>query len=769
MDFSLQKQPGAVKNRCLLFLFLLAGGLRAQAPDSIKTVELSPVNFSSFRKTGAPESLPVAGSYFPAATIEKNAMDALSKLTGGTPNFYMPGYGAKLTSAIYIRGVGSRMNDPAVGLYVDNIPYLDKSMYDFDCYGLAGMEVLRGPQGALYGRNTMGGIISIYTPSPLLQQGTAFSLLFGNGNTLHANFAYSAKPGENTGVAAAMSYRTSGGFFTNRFANTPAGTLESFALRLRVDRQISNRWLLNYIISGENSRQNGYPYGLVTAEGRAGDHICYNEESYYLRRWLVNSLYVQYRGAGYTVESATSHQYFDDAMQMDQDFRPDSLFTLEQQQQQHGFTQEVIARSTGTKKYQWLFGAFGFYKGLRTDAPVTLKKDFFNRLIFSQIPPGAPVSLWAVEDCYSSGHYRTPSFGLSLFHQSTFRHFLFDRLTATAGLRVDYEKISIRHATHAQDFPVQGKMTLRPPIPAIPLDYRISVNISGEDAQSFLQLSPKFTLQYEPASGNRIYTSVSRGYRTGGYNFQLFSDVLQRELETLARTPETQTKDLAADASLIAYRPEYSWNYEAGAHGAFFQNRLQADVALFCIASRDRQITQFVPGGLGRMMKNAGRSQSYGAEVTLKYAVNDFSAAVNYGYTHATFTQYSDSVKTGNRWTQVDYKGKYIPFVPQHTLSASAEYVFQLRHCWLESLTVSAGYMGLGKIYFTENNDAIQHFYHLLDASVTAEKNKFSLSLWGKNITNETYNLFFFHGINGNSFAQQGLPLQFGVTLRKKL
>jgi hypothetical protein len=76
--------------------------------------------------------------------------------------------------------------------------------------------------------------------------------------------------------------------------------------------------------------------------------------------------------------------------------------------------------------------------------------------------------------------------------------------------------------------------------------------------------------------------------------------------------------------------------------------------------------------------------------------------------------------------------------------------------------------VGVGKIYFTESNDAAQSFYGLLDASVTAEKNKFALTIWGKNIMNTTYNLFYFHGLNNASFAQQGLPVQFGITLRKK-
>jgi outer membrane receptor protein involved in Fe transport len=335
---------------------------------------------------------------------------------------------------------------------------------------------------------------------------------------------------------------------------------------------------------------------------------------------------------------------------------------------------------------------------------------------------------------------------------------------------LDYEKISIDHFTYAHDFPIQGTMTMpRPPYTVVPLDYRVGVNISGEDAQSFFQFSPKFTLNYELAADSRVYASVSRGYRAGGYNFQLFSDVLQSELETLAHTPKTQMRDTTPDAGLISYKPEYSWNYEAGARAAFFQNRVQAAVSLFYIDSRDQQITQFVSSGLGRVMKNAGRSQSHGVEASLKGSFNDFSAVVNYGYTHATFLQYSDSVSAGNQRTAVDYRGKYIPFVPRHTLSVSAEYAFRFRHSWLERLTVSAQYTGLGKIYFTEDNDAAQDFYGLLDASVTAEKNKFSLTIWSKNITNATYNLFYFNGINSNSFAQQGLPLQFGVTLRKRM
>ena len=108
--------------------------------------------------------------------LQDNGVTSVKNLTSLVPNFYMPDYGSKLTSAIYIRGIGSRINTPAIGLYVDNVPYLDKSAFDFNLYDIERIDVLRGPQSTLYGRNTMGGLIRVYTRNPFRHQGTHLSL-----------------------------------------------------------------------------------------------------------------------------------------------------------------------------------------------------------------------------------------------------------------------------------------------------------------------------------------------------------------------------------------------------------------------------------------------------------------------------------------------------------------------------------------------------------------------------------------------------------------
>ena len=100
--------------------------------------------------------------------IERNQVVSLQDAAMQVPNLHIPSYGSKMTSSIYMRGLSSRIDHPAVGMYVDNVPYLNKNGFDADLWDIMRIEVLRGPQSTLYGRNTTGGIINIYTLSPMV-------------------------------------------------------------------------------------------------------------------------------------------------------------------------------------------------------------------------------------------------------------------------------------------------------------------------------------------------------------------------------------------------------------------------------------------------------------------------------------------------------------------------------------------------------------------------------------------------------------------------
>jgi outer membrane receptor protein involved in Fe transport len=220
-------------------------------------------------------------------------------------------------------------------------------------------------------------------------------------------------------------------------------------------------------------------------------------------------------------------------------------------------------------------------------------------------------------------------------------------------------------------------------------------------------------------------------------------------------------------ASVTTYDPEYSWNYEVGGHLRFADGRVGVDFAAFWIECRDQQLTVFPDGdATGRMMSNAGRSRSRGAEISASWdmlrlmSMSHLRLMANYGFTHAEFIEYDDFVNG----EAVSYAGNYLPYAPKHTASVGLVY-----SCWiggrvLDEITVSASWQGAGKIYWNEANTLSQNFYSQLNASLELRKGNFSLGLWGKNLTNTEFNTFYFRSV-GNDFISPGKPIRWGISL----
>ena len=177
---------------------------------------------------------PLSATVIKLGEIERKQVASLSDMASLTPNLYIPQYGSKMTSSIYVRGLGSRIDHPAVGLYVDNVPFLNKNGFDSDLWDIMRMEVLRGPQSTLYGRNTVGGIISIYTLSPMVYQGVRLQAGYSSGNTYNFKGSVYAKPGEKFAFSIGANYRKSDGFFTNATTGENVDWEEGSSVRARL-------------------------------------------------------------------------------------------------------------------------------------------------------------------------------------------------------------------------------------------------------------------------------------------------------------------------------------------------------------------------------------------------------------------------------------------------------------------------------------------------------------------------------------------------------
>ncbi|MDL2322578.1 TonB-dependent receptor, partial [Bacteroidales bacterium OttesenSCG-928-A17] len=186
------------------------------------------------------------------------------------------------------------------------------------------------------------------------------------------------------------------------------------------------------------------------------------------------------------------------------------------------------------------------------------------------------------------------------------------------------------------------------------------------------------------------------------------------------------------------------------------------DVAAFLINVEDIQITDFVESGQGRIVKNAGKARSMGAELSLTAIfTNELRLALNYGFTQAKFTDYQ--IKKGDVIVN-DYNDKYIPFAPQNTFSANAIYNKRFQNQWIDGFSIQAQYNAAGKIYWTEENDVTQDFYGVLNLKAGITKDIWNLSFWTQNTLDTEYAAFYFESM-GRNLAQRGRPFTCGVDL----
>ena len=174
-------------------LLLLASAAAARtagsdgpAPDTETAdtvIVVDKVQVTAIKQGMVLRSQPVAATIVGSRAIERERIGALKHLSQQVPNFYVPDYGSRMTSSIYVRGLGARIDQPVMGLNIDNVPVLNKDNYDMELADAERIEVLRGPQSTLYGRNTMGGVINVYTLSPLAYEGIRLSAEYGSGDS----------------------------------------------------------------------------------------------------------------------------------------------------------------------------------------------------------------------------------------------------------------------------------------------------------------------------------------------------------------------------------------------------------------------------------------------------------------------------------------------------------------------------------------------------------------------------------------------------------
>ena len=725
--------------------------------DTSKVIDLDEVVVVSQPKDGRLlRHQPLSSTVLTQREMQMLGVSDLAQLSQYVPSFSMPQYGSRLTSSMYIRGIGSRINNPAVGIYYDNIPLMSKAAFNHHFYHIDRVDVLRGPQSTLYGMNTEGGLVHIYSKNPMVYQGTDIHMGIGTALTSHAEIAHFHRPTEQFAFSAAAFWNGQRGFFKNQALDEWNDKLQEAGGKMRFVYQPTRRLTLDLTADYQWTRQNAFPYGVYDEEANSVQDPSTTVMNGYKRQMVNTGLTVSYKADSWLLSSTTSWQYLRDHMEMDQDYQPADFMHLTQIQKQQALTQELIMRSHGQRKWHWTFGVFGSYQWLRTDAPVTFGPGM-NEMTAARILKMMPdyvvamFKVFEIPEFNVTETFHTPSASVGAFHESTLS--LTDRLDVTIGLRYEYSKVKI-------DYNTAGLVALHYSIPPIDQTNRLTAVIANGSDRSFRQLLPKVGATYRlDDSGSNLYATVSKGYRAGGYNIQMFSEIYQSEFMKKGKSLSTgdvtisyTDDDYRAVDETISYDPEESWNYEAGAHLNMLDGKLHADISLYYMQIKNQQLSMMSPdNNFGRIMVNAGKSHTMGFELSLRGRAFDdrLDWFCNVGAVKAQFDEYDT------------YNDNTIPFVPSMTFSLGGNYR-------IDRFLVGADVKGQGYTEWNEANTFGQKAYVLLGAHVGYDFGSCQVKLWGRNLTDAKYNTFAVESkATGEAlrFAQRGNPLQLGIDL----
>lgn len=737
--------------------------LYAEEQDSIQTNPIEQVVIRSYvpqRPTAPSVGQPAALTWITSRDLSQYRMQSITDLTGRVPSLFVPDYGSKRSAAIYLRGSGARSSGQTIGLYVDGVPVLNKSGFNFDIPGITGVEVLRGPQGTLYGRNAMSGIINYYTRSAFDQPGGEAKLTAGSHRLLRGSVEQAFRLSDKVGLSYGLSGTTRRGYFYNETRQAYQDSLRMVGGFAKLEYRPTEQLEMALSLSGDYVQQGGFPYRTDDPRTKQPLPLSADAPETYERHTASLRYLLGYKWGRVQLQSATSYQYLFDETHMDMDALPVSYFYVTQRMREHGVTQEFILKNlregSARRRYDWSLGLFGYYDAKHVEAPVTFTHAAMSALLGPQLAaahrrnPRIPqMSYYDPEraDKHNANTFEMPDWGVALYHESALH--LDKNWTLTAGLRLDYEQHQIDY--HSVGYPLGVQIAIPGGTPQTITTP--AVTLKGTQRVDYWHLLPKLALSYRPSERVHAYATVSRGVKTGGFNEQSFSDLITTAQQQALRG---QQVDPALIPSATTYKPEHSWSYELGARYALPSAGMELSSSVYLMQVRDLQLTRFVASGAGRMVGNAGSSRTLGFELSATQRLwSSLRAHLNYSLTDARFTEETTAAKKGN----------FVPFIPRHTysvmLSANEPLSRHLR------LLGEVEYAGLGEIYWREDNTTRESLQSTLRARLGLSYDRYTLALWGANLTDNSYTVFQAASPLGRLF-QTSAPRTIGVDLSVK-
>jgi iron complex outermembrane receptor protein len=716
---------------------LLSGSVFAQQKDTIKTKQLEEVIVTANKREESIIKVNTSITSLSAKKLEDTRTWGLGGLSALVPNYNYQELGVSFQQIQAIRGIQVFSENPAVSTYIDDVNNIDILANGFAFTDIERIEVLRGPQGTLYGRNAMGGVVNIITKKPSNQTTGFAETSFGNLALQRYSIGFKT-PFLKDKLFFGLNglYQTQDGFLKNDVTGTSSSDINLNGKTVGGEQNLYGnmylKWLatkrfhltLNLKGQQDKSDNSGFMVSQFsdTYAFANPDKINLARIAQHERTVLNTSLVAKYFADKFNITSISALQTIAFGFK-DLDF-PGIYHSYydgnigELLPPQKVWSQELRINSNSDSKFQYTAGVYAFtQKGYEPTTNTAYE--------LSDLEAAAYM---LASGTYLINRNRSNNFGVAGFGELSY--LLTNALKATIGLRYDYEKREAIFNGFGDAMLYNGVVT----------DNNPNTNASG----NYSALTPKFSISYALNELANVYASYTRGFRAGGINASSLPSGVR------------QTFD-----------PEYSNNYEIGYKSFFLNKKLSIGASAFLIQWKDLQFYNLVaPFTYAR--ENVGNAQSAGLELEISaLPLKGLQLDGSFGYNPTEYKGFDlkrVNFVTGIETTAIG--GNKLSNAPSHTLFLGAQYEYAINKN--VKAVIRGEIRNLGKQYTDIQNQIEQPTYTLLNSRIGLTSNQYSLFIWGQNLSNVRYLAY---GNPDSSFGRQARmaqPRTVGITLSAK-
>jgi iron complex outermembrane recepter protein len=564
-----------------------------------------------------PQDIPISLTTLSQVEIEDGKIDSFRDVAANTPNFFTT-VSDRAFNFQTIRGLGNAnfLVRDSISFFIDDVPY--DNVHQFlpgALFDLERVEVLRGPQGTLYGRNSQAGVINVISRQPTNSPEITLGASYGNFNQRQLEFSASdAVIKDKLKFRIAGIYDARDGFTENTFLDDDANNLSSVAGRANLVWTPSDKWNIAFNATGAGNNDGDNTYVPIDQEDPFETELDIPGNT----DLSINtqSLRVGYEGTGFKLTSITARNGTNHNYNADGDYSPEDLFEFDVRQETTVVSQVIRLQSTDdADRLRWIVG--GYFQDRSYDLDPQQTK-------FSAAGGAAFFGVATAGNSVIQGRYDQTTF--AGFGQIDFKPV--EPLTLTAGLRYENsdEELSRRNFdifegdNSGENTPFTNS----------------SVN---DDA-----VIPKFAIEYSFSPNIATYASITRGYKPPTQNYS---------------TDDPTLRDVGA---------EKSWNYELGVKSSWWDDRLSVNVTGFINDVSNLQVALTGDTGFFEDITNA-EVLIKGLEIEAKAKpLSGLDLIAGFGYTDAEYTDYI------NPFTGEDLEGNRLIYAPEFTLNLAAQY-----------------------------------------------------------------------------------------------